>query len=155
MSTQANDEQILRRLTLEWVARWNTSPEKRFSIERIARLYRQDENLVSYDFGQPVEGVIGWQSFAQYYSRFMALLEHWQLTANDDLKVFRQGNIAWTVVSLKGTGTIKNGQTMSFDGRVTLILEKQEGQWLIVHEHGSTALPFPDQETTQHFLSVD
>lgn len=35
---------------------------------------------------------------------------------------------------------------------VTLIFEKRDGAWLIVHEHSSYALPIPDEETTKQFL---
>jgi ketosteroid isomerase-like protein len=33
---------------------------------------------------------------------------------------------------------------------MTLIFQRQErGDWVIVHEHGSSTVPFPDMDTTR------
>ena len=140
-----DDSTQLRERTLAWVAGWRTSPEEPFSIDRVADLYAQDESLFSYDFGRPANGVASWARAAPYYERFMAIPETWTLTAGDDLLITIKGTIAWATLSLNGEGTLPDGQALAFpEARVTLIFEKRQDAWLIVHEHGSVALPFPE-----------
>ncbi|MFQ6548561.1 YybH family protein [Aestuariibius sp. 2305UL40-4] len=151
------DEAELRDLTSTWVAGWSTSPDEPFSIDQIADLYVKDERLFSYDFGRPHNGVEGWEAASRYYEGFMALPAEWTLVPADDMRVTVRGDIAWTTVSLSGSGTMPNGDPIAFpEARVTLIFEQQDdGDWLIIHEHGSSAVPFPDLETTQSLISDD
>ncbi|WP_299631986.1 nuclear transport factor 2 family protein [uncultured Roseobacter sp.] len=151
------DDAQLRQLTGAWVAGWSTSPDAPFSIDQIADLYVQDERLFSYDFGRPHNGVEGWEAASRYYEGFMALPAEWTLVPADDMRVTVRGDIAWTTVSLSGSGAMPNGDPIAFpEARVTLIFEKQEdGAWRIIHEHGSSAVPFPDPETTRSLISDD
>ncbi|MEM9013422.1 MAG: nuclear transport factor 2 family protein [Pseudomonadota bacterium] len=151
----AEERAALEASTLAWVAGWRTSPEARFTIEQIAHLYVQDDRLFSYDFGRPHDGVEGWASAARYYERFMAIPARWTLTPGDDLRVTVRGDIAWTTLSLVASGEMPNGDPIDLpESRVTLIFERQDdGTWLILHEHGSSSVPFPDAETTRELLA--
>jgi ketosteroid isomerase-like protein len=62
------------------------------------------------------------------------------LTAKDDLKVNRRGNVAWTTVTGHLSAKMKDGKAMELDIRHTAIWEKRGGKWLIVHEHVSAPL---------------
>lgn len=150
-----SDDQELRELTQAWVAGWRTSPEAPFAIEQIADLYVQDERLFSYDFGRPHNGVQGWETASQYYAGFMAIPAKWKLEAADDMRVTVRGDVAWTTVSLSGVGSMPNGDPITFpEARVTLIFEQQsDGAWKIIHEHGSSAVPFPDQATARALVA--
>lgn len=157
MAQNTSDDVTLRQLTEVWVGGWSTSPEAPFSIDQIADLYVQDERLFSYDFGRPHDGVQGWEAASRYYAGFMALPAEWTLTAANDMRVTVKGDIAWTTVSLSGSGAMPNGDPISFpEARVTLIFERQNGgDWRIIHEHGSSAVPFPDPETTRSLITDD
>lgn len=140
-----NDEITLQQLTRDWIAGWRTTPENPFAIEQLEQLYLKDDTFFSFDFGRPASGVEGWEMAKQYYPKFMNLLANWELKGGEDLRVSIRGDIAWTTVSLQGFGVTKDGNKIDMpEARVTLIFEKRDGQWLIVHEHGSTALPFPE-----------
>lgn len=141
-SDRANIEQR----TLAWVEGWRTSPEAPFALESVEALYARDETFSSFDFARPHDGFSDWATAARYYRKFMALPETWRLEAGNDLRVQQRGTVAWSTVSLKGRGTLADGTVIDMpEARVTLIFEKRDGEWLIVHEHGSSALPFPDE----------
>jgi len=58
------------------------------------------------------------------------------------------GVVAWAAVD--GTFRFRaDGQEMSLPGRITFVLERREGRWLIVQSHFST--PASEQEEGQSF----
>ena len=157
MTKQQNaqsDPAAIAEKTRAWVAGWRTSPEAPFEIGQIAGLYVKDDRLFSYDFGRPHTGVSGWDKASRYYAGFMAIPKSWRLTDGDDLRVTVRGDIAWTTVSLSGLGEMPDGDPIELpEARVTLIFERQaDGDWLILHEHGSASIPFPDEETARALL---
>ncbi|MEM8813045.1 MAG: nuclear transport factor 2 family protein [Pseudomonadota bacterium] len=149
------DRATLEARTLEWVAGWRTSFDVPFTIEQISHLYAKDDRLFSYDFGRPHDGVEGWEKASRYYEGFMAIPARWTLTPGDDLRVTVRGDVAWTTLSLAGSGEMPNGDPIELpEARVTLIFERHDNDtWLIVHEHGSASIPFPDEETTRALLA--
>ncbi len=148
-----NDQDTIRARTLAWVHSWRTSPDAPFDLDAAAYLYARDETFSSFDFGRPHDGFSSWAPAEAYYRKFMSLPKVWRLDANDDLRVQVRNDIAWSTVSLRGSGEMADGTPIAMpEARVTLIFEKREDQWLIVHEHGSSALPFPDEHTTKRFL---
>lgn len=151
---KTQDRETLAELTFAWVAGWRTSPEEPFTIDRISHLYIKDHGLFSYDFGRPHKGVEGWEQASRYYAGFMAIPSRWKLTPGDDLRVTVNGDIGWATLSLSGEGALPNGDPIELpEARVTLIFERQiGGEWLIVHEHGSVSVPFPDEESTLELL---
>lgn len=61
--------------------------------------------------------------------------------------------MAWSTVPLHASGSMSDGTEFDFpQSRVTLIFEKDDDDWLIVREHGSSALPFPDENTARLML---
>src|SRR6266540_3316385 len=64
-----------------------------------------------------------------------------KFNVNDDLKVMRRGNVAWTTRTMHLKADMKDGKPVEFDGRDTVIWENRGGKWLIVHEHFSAPLP--------------
>lgn len=149
------DRSRLSSLTEKWVEGWRTSPDQPFKIDQISDLYAKTNRLFSYDFGRPHDGVEGWEEASRYYAGFMAIPARWKLTPGQDLRVKINGDVGWTTLSLKGEGAMPNGDPISLpEARVTLIFERQpDGGWLIVHEHGSASIPFPDKETTRRLLA--
>ncbi|MEO1190257.1 MAG: nuclear transport factor 2 family protein [Pseudomonadota bacterium] len=148
------EEAKIHARTLEWVGSWATSPEQPFDLDRVKHIYAQDETFSSFDFGRPHAGFQSWAPAEAYYRKFMTVPKVWQLTSNDDLRVSIRGDVAWSTLSLKGSGEMQDGTPIAMpEARVTLILEKRGAEWLIVHEHGSSALPIPDEATTRRFLA--
>ena len=145
--------QIIER-TRSWIESWRTNPSEPFNLDNFRHIYAQDETFSSFDFGRPHDGFRDWASAQAYYRKFMTVPKVWWLKANDDLKVHMSGNIAWSTISLTGGGETRDGTLIEMpEGRVTLILEKRGDQWLIVHEHGSSALPFPGIDEVNAMLT--
>ncbi|MEM9761418.1 MAG: nuclear transport factor 2 family protein [Pseudomonadota bacterium] len=135
------------------MASWRTSPEAPFDLDAVSHLYAQDETFSSFDFGRPPDGFQSWAPADAYYRKFFAVPKVWRLEPNDDLRVHIRGDFAWSIVSLTGGGEMPDGRPIAMpEARVTLILERRDGDWLIVHEHGPSALPIPDDETAKRFI---
>jgi len=104
-----------------------------------APLYAKDADLVFYDIA-PLK-YSGWAEYDQGVRKVLGGFETLKLTPNNDLKVTRRGNIAWTTVTHHLSAKLKGGGPMESDVRQTVIWEKRNGKWLIVHEHFSAPMP--------------
>ena len=108
--------------------------------ENAAPSYAHDAGLVFYD-AAPLK-YDGWAAYRDGAQKlFLDGATSLTFKANDDLKVTRHGNIAWTTRTLHLSAAMKQGKPFDFDGRDTVIWEKRGGRWLIVHEHFSAPLP--------------
>ena len=151
----SDDVAAVKARTLAWVKGWHTAPETPFDIDTVARLYAKD-TFSSFDFGRPSQGFQDWPKAAAYYQRFMELPRTWDLSPLGTPSVTIRGNIAWATLALEGRGTLADGAELHMlEARVTLIFERIDGVWLIVHEHGSQALAFPDAATLSDMLTTD
>jgi ketosteroid isomerase-like protein len=109
------------------------------NTDNAAPLYAKDADLVFYDVA-PLK-YNGWQEYAPGVKRnLFDTATSVRLTPNDDLKVTRRGNLAWTSVTFHVVVKMKDGTTLDLQGRHTAIWEKRAGKWLIVHEHVSAPL---------------
>lgn len=116
-----------------WQA-WST-----LNPDNAAPMYAKDADAVFFDVA-PLK-YNGWEEYKQGVLKVFGGAAKAVFTPNDDLKVTRRGNIAWTSGTFHGAVTQKDGQTMNFDGRHTAIWEKRGEHWIIVHEHVSAPLP--------------
>jgi ketosteroid isomerase-like protein len=68
----------------------------------------------------------------------------------DRLSISSHGPVAWAAggVTLKAKAS---GQEMTFPGRITMVMEKRDGNWLIEHWHLS--VPMAGQEQGRSFPS--
>jgi len=73
----------------------------------------------------------------EQFGRFASL----SLTPGRDLKASRSGTMAWTAVTVRGTGTRRDGSEVTFDARHTAVWSRQAGEWRMVHEHFSVPSP--------------
>jgi ketosteroid isomerase-like protein len=84
-----------------------------------------------------------YNSWDEYESGVRKLLANYQslkLTANDDATVHVHGDLAWGTATVKEDSVLKNGKHELASLRWTVIWEKQNGGWLIVHDHTSEPL---------------
>jgi ketosteroid isomerase-like protein len=112
--------------------------EAPFDIGRAAHLYKRDEEFMAYDLSPPNGGYAGWRSYEAAWYRIMANYASFYLEANDDLRVKVVGDAAWTSFSFRVWGARQGGVAYNAEGRVTLIWVRENGKWLITHEHVST-----------------
>jgi ketosteroid isomerase-like protein len=129
----ANDQEF-KKLIADYYEAWNTMKASNANY-----LYAQDANLVFYDIA-PLK-YMGWSEYRDGAQKlFFDTATTAKLTPNDDLKVTRHGDVAWTTLSFHLSANLKDGNKVDLDGRQTSIWEKRSGKWLIVHDHISTPL---------------
>ena len=116
-----------------WKA-WST-----LNPDNAAPMYSKDADAVFFDVA-PLK-YNGWDEYKEGVKKVFGGAASASFVPNDDLKVTRRGNIAWTSNTFHGTINQKDGKTMQLDGRHTVIWEKRAGHWIILHEHVSAPLP--------------
>ena len=117
-----------------YASTWNS-----LNPDNAAVLYAKDPDLVFFDLA-PLK-YAGWNEYEKGTREMFAGFESLKLTPNDDLRVNRQGKFAWTTVTMHAAVKMKDGGPMEMDARQTLIWEKRDGKWVVVHEHFSAPLP--------------
>jgi len=117
-----DDDAEIRAVIEKYAAAWGS-----LNPDNAAPLYAKDADLVFYDL-LPLK-YAGWSAYAEGVKPHFAQFESLKITPKGDLKA-------------KGEGA----DTMALETRQTLILEKQGGDWKIVHEHFSTPLAMHEHD---------
>ena len=116
-------------------AAWST-----LDADNAAPFYAKDADLTFFDLA-PLKYTHGWKEYSDNFRTNVAtVFTNLVMTANDDLKVTKKGDLAFTTSTFHLAIKSKDGSPMEFDGRHTLIWEKRDGKWLIIHEHASKPL---------------
>ena len=109
-------------------------------VEKAGEFYAKDADLIFFDIA-PLQ-YKGWAEYKEGVKKaFFDGVTSAKLTPNNDLRVSRNGNMVWTVVTFHLSAKPKAGGSMELDARHTAIWEKRNGKWVIVHEHISAPLP--------------
>lgn len=124
----------LRAKIKEYSEAWTTEAGEPNWAE-IKKLYA-NEDLLHYDAVTP-------HSFANVSEMKTAFaqmketlsMKSFSLKARDDLNVFRRGDIVWTTVLHDIVAQLEGGKELKFVQRQTGIWEKQNGNWVMIHEH--------------------
>jgi ketosteroid isomerase-like protein len=136
----SDTEHLILARVKQWEAAWNLEHES-FSMSRFGNLYVQDESLLAFDLTSPHTPSIirGYQQYAAVWEPFMQAFSSWNIKVNDDLNVHTSDRIAFATFTWKIWGTAKaDQQQITGDLHATLVFEKLDGAWKIVHEHIST-----------------
>ena len=84
-----------------------------------------------------------YMSWEEYESGVRKILTNYQsikFTVNDDAVVHAHGDCAWGTATIKEDAVMKGGKVEMATMRWTVIWEKRDGKWLIVHDHTSQPL---------------
>ena len=129
-ATEAEFKQLLE----AHAAAWSNSIDNR---DAPARFFVPDEDIIYLDLVPPFAGYQGWQQFKE---SIPDTLTSATFTMRDGLQVKRKGDIAWTVGSFHIVLKFKNGESIEGDARQTVIWERRDSKWQIVHLHESTPI---------------
>jgi ketosteroid isomerase-like protein len=129
----AEDEQIRSRMDEVWAA-WST-----LDVRNPAKFYSKDPGLVFYDV-TPLK-YNGWSEYERGVQKVLQSFKSLKCRVNDDAKVWSRGDAALGTATVHLDMVAQDGKSQSSDWRWTVIYEKQNGQWMIVHEHVSAPLP--------------
>ena len=81
-----------------------------------------------------------WEDYEAGVRKIVTNYKSIKFTLNDDAAVHVEGNCAWGTATIKEDALLKNGKREIATQRWTVIWEKRDGKWLIVHDHTSEPL---------------
>ncbi|MBS1849453.1 MAG: nuclear transport factor 2 family protein [Acidobacteria bacterium] len=103
-------------------------------IEKQGQFYAQGPH-VFFDVA-PLQ-YASWDEFRAGVSKELANFKSATFTVNDDAQLHPKGDMVWGTATVKMDATLKSGKRELATFRWTFVMEKQEGKWLLVHEHVS------------------
>jgi len=81
-----------------------------------------------------------WDEYEKGVRNVLAGFTSARCTVNDDAQIHSLGDTAWATATINADMTEKSGKRNLSTMRWTVIFQKQDGKWLIVHEHVSEPL---------------
>ena len=76
-----------------------------------------------------------WDEYEKGVVSVLAGYKAASLIVNDDVQIHPAGDVVWGTATVKADMTEKNGKRDMSTFRWTFVFQKQDGKWLIVHEH--------------------
>jgi ketosteroid isomerase-like protein len=127
------DEQQIDYKISEMLGAWQLG-----DVDRLHQAYADDAVFVSGLWAPPV---FGWSNYLPLYQQQRARMQQVRMDrVNTFIKV--SGAVGWACYQWDFGGTV-DGQPMTSHGQTTLVLEKRNDRWLIVHNHTSVAQTAP------------
>lgn len=122
-----SDEQQIDYLLSEMLGAWQLG-----DAERMHRHYADDVSIVNGGWAAPI---LGWTNYLALYQQQLKRMQQVRMDrVNTYIKV--SGNVGWTCYQWDFEAVV-DGQPTASRGQTTLLLEKRNGVWLIVHNHTS------------------
>lgn len=129
--TFMSDEQQIDYMLSEMMGAWQVG-----DVEKLHSTIADDVSLVSATWAPPV---MGWANYLAIYQQQRARIQRVRMDrANTFIKV--KGDVAWACYQWNFTATL-DGQPMVSQGQTTVVMEKRNGHWVIVHNHTSLTAP--------------
>jgi ketosteroid isomerase-like protein len=95
-------------------------------------VYADDVSVVSGAYEPPI---LGWTNFLATYQKLRGRMSAAHKDRYNTYTVVR-GTLAWSSFQWEFNGEV-DGQRARWRGQTTLVLEKRDGKWMIVHDHTS------------------
>jgi ketosteroid isomerase-like protein len=123
------DEQRIDNAIGEMLGAWQLG-----DIEKLHSHYADDVDVVNGMWGPPV---VGWPNYLASYQSQRARAQQVRLDRSNTLiRIAPSGNTAWASYQWEFTAVVDGVPSSAF-GHSTLIFEKRNDNWLIVHNHTS------------------
>lgn len=132
----APPQKVFRSLIVRYCRLW-TAAARADNPSKAAPLYAKDTRLVFYGLGE--SQYHGWRAYERgmknkLFDNAMSL----RFSPDGKLQVTRKGGVAWTTTLLRVAIVWADGRDQELTAEQTAVWEKQDGRWLIVHEHLSS-----------------
>jgi uncharacterized protein (TIGR02246 family) len=132
---QLPDEAQIDYLISEMLGAWQLG-----DVERLHKTYAEDVSVVNGNWAPPV---IGWTNYLALYQQQRARIQQVRMDrANTYIRVL--GTFAYACYQWDFSAVV-DGQSSSAQGQTTLVLEKRNDRWMIVHNHTSLVQTAPPQ----------
>jgi ketosteroid isomerase-like protein len=123
------DEQRIDNAIGEMLGAWQLG-----DVEKLHSHYADDVDVVNGMWAPPV---VGWPNYLTSYQSQRARAQQVRLDRSNTLIRFApSGNVAWASYQWEFTAVV-DGVPASAFGHTTLIFEKRNDNWLVVHNHTS------------------
>jgi ketosteroid isomerase-like protein len=134
-----NDVDLLKQSVTAWEKGWS-SGDSLFSMNRVDRLYDHSDQFLEFDTISPAGTVTqSYQSFKDLWEPTMQAATKAKTAIDDNIKVTTNGNMGLTTFTFKTEFTDrKTGKKYAEHAHASMVWEKQDGQWAIIHEHVSS-----------------
>lgn len=130
-----------RTLMSDWFDVWSADADRGARAES---LYANDGDAVFVDPFAPLHGRMGAAGHDSALRRAaLAQFATFEVQPREDLRLRRNGDRAIATTSFRARVATKDGRNGDLDGRTTLVWERRDGAWKIVHEH--TSLPLLEE----------
>ncbi|HXC48613.1 MAG TPA: nuclear transport factor 2 family protein [Candidatus Sulfotelmatobacter sp.] len=128
-ATILTDQQRIDNAIGEMLGAWQLG-----DIEKLHSHYADDVDVVNGMWAPPV---VGWPNYLTSYQSQRARAQQVRLDRSNTLIRFApSGNVAWASYQWEFTAVV-DGVPASAFGHTTLIFEKRNDNWLVVHNHTS------------------
>lgn len=119
----------------DWLAAFSPG-NKPFDFSLLDNLYWQDEEFLAFDTLSPqTTRIKGWQSYEEIWKPFMTAITQWQVKLVGDIQIFTGDNITVSALIFHSTATTIGNEAVGITAHATLVWQKRNGQWRIIHEH--------------------
>jgi len=124
---QLPDNQVLDKDISEMLGAWQVG-----DINALHNYYADDVTVVSGAYEPPL---VGWPAYLAAYQRQRSRLGSLRLDRRNTF-IFVRGNVAWASYQWDFDALV-DGRPTSARGHTTLVFERRDNRWLIVHNHTS------------------
>jgi ketosteroid isomerase-like protein len=132
-ASQLPDDQQIDNSIGEMLGAWQLG-----DIDKLHSKFADDVDNVNGGWAQPL---IGWASYLASYQAQRARVQQTRMDRSNTLiRVAPGATFAWACYQWEFTGIV-DGAPSSALGQTTLVFEKRNGVWLIVHNHTSLVQP--------------
>jgi ketosteroid isomerase-like protein len=134
-----NDVDLLKQSVTAWEKGWS-SGDSLFSMNRVDRLYDHSDRFLEFDTISPAGTITqGYQSFKELWEPTMQAATKTKTAIDDNIKVTTNGNMGLTTFTFKTEFTDRTkGKAYAEHAHASMVWKKQNGQWVIIHEHVSS-----------------
>jgi ketosteroid isomerase-like protein len=103
-----------------------------------AKYYAKDADLVFFE--PNALQYKGWDAYYLGMKKLFANYQNMNIRLNDDASVHFKGDLAYATATWNVEGTKSDNSKEQMELRWTVILERRNGEWVVVHEHVSAPL---------------
>jgi uncharacterized protein (TIGR02246 family) len=130
-SSKGNDEAEIKALEQRIV-----DAAKARDVDAVVKNYVDDDSLLVFDVLPPRQ-YVGAEAFHKDWQGFLDGFDGPITFENSDMEVVSDGKLAYAHCIAHVAGKGKDGNPIDMTLRLTDVLRKVKGKWLIVHEHVS------------------
>jgi ketosteroid isomerase-like protein len=126
-----SDENQIDYMISEMLGAWQVG-----DVEKLHKDYADDVTVVNGAFAPPI---VGWTNYLAIYQQQRTRMQRVRMDrSNTVIKV--AGNFAWACYQWDFEAAVDGAPTTT-QGQTTLVMEKRNNHWIIVHNHSSMVPP--------------